>query len=220
MTVDGPRSVCIKSEFYDLLQSIGYPSLVNTRVGDIHATRRREWRPGFSKEAISQYEERVAPHIDELLKIIQDDAVTGRPSNMRDYMYWFGFDSMGEFVLSKSFGMLENRQPAVVIERLQRALSILGPLTPTPWLLHLGLRLAPRVSIIKDWFDTLEWCRTQMWNRLHADRSTVKPIAGGGDLAYHLMEDSCHRAIDDKSGRNWNMLWLTGDSLLAIVAGR
>lgn len=220
MTVDGPKSVCIKSEFYDLLQSIGYPSLVNTRVGHIHATRRREWRAGFSKEAISQYEERVAPHIDQLLKIMEDDVAAGCPSNIRDYMYWFGFDAMGEFVLSKSFDMLENRQPAVVIERLQRALSLLGPLTPTPWLLHLGLKVAPRVGVIRDWFDTLAWCRTQMWNRLNAAKSTEKLTASVGDLAYHLMEDSRHRATVGENSRNWNMSWLTGDSLLAIVAGR
>ncbi|KAF4511026.1 hypothetical protein G6O67_002864 [Ophiocordyceps sinensis] len=216
MTVDGPRSQCIKSEFYDLLQGIGYPSLVNTRDGPTHAARRREWRPGFSKDAVQRYESRVSPHMELLIGLLRDDAAQGRPSNVRDYLYWFGFDAMGEFVFGKSFGMLGNRRPALIVARLKRALSLLGPLTPTPWILHLGLRLAPRVGVIKDWFDSLDWCRTQMWNRLHADEPRG-PTAR--DLAYYLMEDGGNRTVDAGNGRNWNLSWLTGDSLLAVVAG-
>lgn len=218
MATDGPRSQCIKSEFYDLLQSINYPSLVNTRVGYIHAARRREWRPGFSNEALQLHENKISPHIDQLAKLIEDDASACRPSSVRDYMYWFGFDAMGEFVFSKSFGMLENRDPGVIVTRLQSALSLLGPLTPTPWLLHVGLRMAPRISVIKDWYDTLEWCSSQMRGRLEATRS--KKSVAGKDLAYYLLEDERNRNIGSVGGQNWNTRWLTGDSLLAIVAGR
>jgi hypothetical protein len=46
MAVDGPRSECIKSEWYDIL----HPSLalVTTRDKSVHAKRRREWNRGFT----------------------------------------------------------------------------------------------------------------------------------------------------------------------------
>lgn len=218
MAIDGPRSQCIKSEFYDLLQSTNYHALVNTRDGDVHAARRRDWRPGFSQKALQQHEAKVLPHIDQLVKLIEADASICRPSNVRDYMYWFGFDAMGEFVFSKSFGMLENRDPGVIVTRLQNALSLLGPLAPTPWLLHVGLRMAPRISVIKDWYDTLDWCSSQMQSRLDASRSGKD--SNSKDLAFYLLEDGGHGNLETWKHRNWNMKWLTGDSLLAIVAGR
>lgn len=221
IVTDGPHSQCIKSEFYDLLQGIGYPSLVNTRDRGTHTIRRREWRPGFSSQSLQSYEARVLPHIDQICKLIKDDIRQNRASSVRDYMYWFGFDAMGEFVFSKSFDMLEKKEPSLIIERLQRALSILGPLTPVPWLLHVGLRLAPRISVIRDWYDTLDWCRSEMRHRLAiAGKSKMPATKSGDDLAFYLMEDGRNRNEHTTDNRNWNMAWLTGDSLLAIVAGR
>ena len=44
--IDGPRTECIKSEWYDLL----HPnlSLVTVRDRQAHAARRRQWKYGFS----------------------------------------------------------------------------------------------------------------------------------------------------------------------------
>jgi hypothetical protein len=46
MAIDGPRSECIKGEWYDLL----HPnlSLVTSRVKHLHAARRRQWNKGFN----------------------------------------------------------------------------------------------------------------------------------------------------------------------------
>ncbi|ROV92800.1 hypothetical protein VMCG_09091 [Cytospora schulzeri] len=218
MKTDGPGNKCVKSEFYDLLEGINYPALVNTRVGEIHAARRREWRPGFSAKALQLYESRILPHLDEFDRLIEADAISHRPSSLRDYMYWFGFDAMGEFVFSNSFSMLENRDAGPIITRLQNALSILGPLTPTPWLLHVGLRMAPRVGVVKDWYDTLEWCSSQMRCRLNNARSNTMDNSRE-DLAHYLMEDNNNKDRGTANGRNGSLSWLTGDSLLAIVAG-
>lgn len=50
MAIDGPRSECLKSEWYDLL----HPSLalVTTRNKDVHAARRREWNAGFTTKGL------------------------------------------------------------------------------------------------------------------------------------------------------------------------
>ena len=71
----------------------------------------------------------------------------------------------------------------------------------------------------------LDWCRDEMSKRLirsrEAEAQGIKEV--NCDLAYHLMEDDRNRkatkAGADKEQDNWNMKWLTGDSLLAIVAG-
>lgn len=47
MAVDGPKSTCIKSEFYDVIRPTR--SLVTSRCKDVHSNRRREWNRGFKK---------------------------------------------------------------------------------------------------------------------------------------------------------------------------
>jgi hypothetical protein len=50
MAIDGPRSTCIKTDFYDLL----HPgvALVTVREKSAHGVRRREWTRGFSANGI------------------------------------------------------------------------------------------------------------------------------------------------------------------------
>lgn len=219
--LDGPRTTCTKAEFYDMLKGLGYQSLVNIRqASEQKIERRREWQHGFLKTSIEHYQNRVSPHIDQVVNLLTEDARNGRESQMSDYVYWFSFDAMGEFVFSKSFGMLENQEPSPVIRRLQSALFLLAPLGPAPWLLQAGLRLGPKVWAIKDFYDTLDWCGAQMVKRLERlamPKDSEEKRSPQNDLAYHLMESK--RGSSGKE-RTWNMAWLTGDSLLAIVAGR
>lgn len=138
---------------------------------------------------------------------------------MREYIYWFGFDAMGQFVFSTSFGMLHNRQMHYIIKRLQSALSLLGPLAPAPWLIQVGLHLLPRVGKVKDWYDSLDWCEQQMRRRIR--NAELGVLESGSDLAYYLVEEERNRkAGPGAAAKAWNLAWLTGDSLLAIVAGR
>lgn len=123
-------------------------------------------RPILTPTALDLHEKKVRKYIDQLEKCIDQDATGNDVSNIRDYLFWFGFDAMGDFVFNKSFGMLENHQWHHLIVRLQRALSLLGPLSPTPWLVQLGFNLAPRVSVLKDWFQMVAWCEKQMWERI------------------------------------------------------
>lgn len=128
---------------------------------------------------------------------------------MRDLFFWFGFDFMGDFVFSRSFSMLKNQRWHHIIIRLQRALSLLGWLSPAPWLVHVGLKLGPRIGVVRDWFDMMAWCQDQMETRL-GDPGSGKQ----SDLTYYLMERKSDTADTDRK------LWLIGDSLFAIVAGR
>ncbi|KAI1389100.1 cytochrome P450 [Hypoxylon trugodes] len=203
--VDGPRSQCVKSEWYDLL----YPfrALVSSRDKSIHASRRREWVRGFTTKALVQHEEKILKHIDKLDQCLEKDALSRKQSEMRDLCFWFGFDAMGNFIFSKSFDMLSDRKWHSIVTRLQNALSLLGPLTPAPWLVQLGLRLSPKVWVIRDWHDTVAWGKGQMRTRM--EQVNEKQI----DLTHYLMEQGGTMGYEEK------LYWVHGDSLLAVVAG-
>ena len=73
---------------------------------------------------------------------------------------------MGDFVFKKSFGMLQNQQWHHVIIVLQTGLSLLGPLAPVPWLVHICFKLLPRIGVLRNWFDMKAWCKRQMQERI------------------------------------------------------
>lgn len=75
---------------------------------------------------------------------------------------------MGEFIFSRTFNMLSRREWHHIIVLMQRALSLLGPLSPIPWFIHIAFKLFPRVWILKDWFRMVAWCEERMLERLEA----------------------------------------------------
>lgn len=145
-------------------------------------------------------------YIEQLDECFEADARGGHVSDVRNLLLWFGFDFMGDLVFSKPFNMLRDKSWHHIIVRLQRALSLLGPFSPVPWLVQVGFKLGPRVSVLKDWFDTVDWCQAQMTARVENPKEGLAP-----DLAYYLME---------ADGERQKQMWMAGDSLLAIVAGR
>ena len=184
--------------------------------------------PNTSFPAIAQYEEKILKYIDQLDTCIEADARAQKVSDVTNLFYWFGFDAMGDFVFNKSFGMLQDQEWHHIVLLLQRALSILGPFSPVPWLLQLGLKCMPRISVLKDWFDMVAWCERQMRERIKVDLGVhidlkLRPndLQEPGDslrepdVAHYLIEDARTNQFRKES---WT--WLNGDSLLVIVAGR
>ena len=103
--------------------------------------------------------------LDQLDRCIEADAIAKRVSNVTYLFYWFGFDVMGDFVFNKSFGMLQNQEWHHIIVLLQRAMSLLGPFSPVPWLVQIGFKILPRFGVLGDWFDMVAWCEKQMRER-------------------------------------------------------
>ncbi|KAI1436364.1 cytochrome P450 [Xylaria sp. CBS 124048] len=208
MATDGPRSDCIKSEWYDLL--IPDIALNTARDKTIHGARRRQWNRGFTSQALGFHLKKVLEHIDVLDKRIELDAKAHRELEVKDLLYWFGFDAMGDFVMGKELGMLVNQENRHLVTRLRRASSLLGSLGPAPWLVQLGLKLAPSVSVIRDWHITAEWCKSEVKKRL-GDTSR----RGDRDLIHYVqMEGS-----EDEDVYKEALQWVNGDSMQAIVAG-
>jgi hypothetical protein len=117
-------------------------------------------------KTLVQHEQKILKYIDELEDCLVADAKANQVSEIRNYFYWLGFDAMGDFALNKSFGMLKSQRWHHIIVRLQRALSLLGPFSPAPWLIQVDFKLGPRVSVLKDWFEMVAWCERQMRERI------------------------------------------------------
>ncbi|KAI0896941.1 cytochrome P450 [Annulohypoxylon nitens] len=204
---DGPKTECGKAEWYDLLWPES--SLLTTRDRHLHDERRRDWKRCFSPQALLHHSSKTLKHVEILTKTIETNARAGKPCNMRDLFYWLGFDIMGDFILNRSFDMLTNQDWHYMVVRLQRALSLLGPASPAPWLIQLAFRVAPRILHIGDWFEMTAWTHKQIGIRLE-DGFNKQPSP---DLVHYLLEQS------DEPRSPESILRMRGDSLNAIVAG-
>lgn len=170
--VDGPGNSCTKAVWYDLL----LPELAvnTTRSKPEHDKRRRIWDHGFTTKALTNYEERMMSYGDALERGIADLAQKGRPVNVCAWFYWFTFDVMGEFAFARSFGMLESERWHTAVVMLRKAMRLLGPLSPVPWLAQIGFSIIPWFWVVRDWFAMLAWCRERMKERIQVTFQTSK----------------------------------------------
>lgn len=112
------------------------------------------------------YEKTTFRYIDQLDAWIETHAAARSVVDAKELFYLFGFDMMGHFVFSKSFGMLQKNEWHRIIVVLQNALSLLGLFSPVPWLIQLALKLFPRVGILRDWHCMVSWSTEQMQQRV------------------------------------------------------
>lgn len=125
------------------------------------------------QSALDQYQERILPLIDQIEHCIDESISSKRITEATDLFYWLGFDRMGDFIFSRTFNMLSRQEWHHIILLMQRALSLLGPLSPIPWFIHIAFKLFPRVWILKDWFRMVAWCEEQMLQRLEVSMTTM-----------------------------------------------
>ncbi|KAI4183573.1 MAG: hypothetical protein LQ348_004666, partial [Seirophora lacunosa] len=140
------------------------------------------------------------------------DVTAGRSTAVDVVFSWFSFDVMGDFVFGTSFDMLRDRRWHSVILTLREGLGLLGPLTPLPWLVHFGFNMAGFLPSIRNWFAMITWCRQQMEKR--AKSMGEKDITSDPDVSYALLDEARKNGFTET---DWN--WLSGDAVLAIVAG-
>lgn len=100
---------------------------------------------------------------------------------------------MGDFVFSRPFNMLSQQEWHHIVALLQRALSLLGPLSPVPWLIHIAFKLFPRVWVLRDWFRMVSWCEGQMLDQLKVSTQSniaIMELADSNTVAPEHLEDS------------------------------
>ncbi|KAF4629298.1 hypothetical protein G7Y89_g8848 [Cudoniella acicularis] len=202
---DGPGNSCTKAVWYDFL--LPEIALNTTRSKPEHDHRRRIWDHGFSTKALDTYEGRIAEYAETLEKRIADLASHGHPVNVTSWFYFFTFDVMGEFAFAKSFGMLEDERWHIAVVMLRKAMRLLGPLSPVPWLAQIGFYIVPWIWVVRDWLAMLVWCRERMAERIKMEG--YKP-----DVSHWLI-DASMKTNTLKLDREW----LNGDAVTIIIAG-
>ncbi|TGJ87545.1 hypothetical protein E0Z10_g1202 [Xylaria hypoxylon] len=203
--LDGPGNTCEKAVWYDFL--LPEVAVNTTRSKKHHDIRRRIWDKGFSAKALSAYERRVINYTEALTSQIDQISREGEAVVVTDWFYWYAFDVIGDVAFSKSFNMLRDKQWHFAVKLLRRAMSLLGPFSPVPWLAQIAFHFFPWAYLIRDWFKMLRWCKQRMEERIHStmDKS---------DVAHWLIEAS------PKNGSlTSDQQWLNGDAIAILIAG-
>lgn len=122
-----------------------------TRVGPTFLIR--DDQADTARIALESYEAPIQQYADQLDRYVEKHI--GQPINATQSFYWFSFDVMGQFAFSRSFGLLDNEQWDETVESMHTGMSLLGPLSPVPWL----VRMILNVSFLPD---------IRKWNRMNA----------------------------------------------------
>jgi cytochrome P450 len=207
VAVDGPRSKTTRSDLYDLLQpAVG---LAHMRDQDAHDKRRRLWVQAVSAKNLPTYERHIADHAATLEKVVRAQADAAANVSFRDLACWFAFDNMGMFLMSESFDMIRDQSDHWVVDKMRRALTMLGLCQYVPWTSQLGFKYGRGLSLVRDYHATMRWCGDRM-----------KDCADGkhGDavnIGSYLVADSVRNGTVEQD-RNL----LMGEGIIGIVAGR
>ncbi|KAJ5502594.1 hypothetical protein N7463_005468 [Penicillium fimorum] len=190
--MDGHHNRNTRSDWYDLL----YPriSSIFTRDRQLHNERRKMWEQALSRKALLQYHGRVVEKVRTLQRLVALEQ--SRPVLINDLMYFFAFDSMGDFAFSADFGMMRNKRWHLSIAMLRSALTLLGPFSPAIWIPRLGFAFIPSLWKVRHWFHMLEFCDQYR------------------DIASWFIEDHVKHGSDPTRAR-----WLSGDTATLVVAG-
>ncbi|KAJ5372970.1 hypothetical protein N7517_004976 [Penicillium concentricum] len=202
--MDGHANHNTRSDWYDLL----YPriSSIFTRDRQLHHERRKMWEQALSKKALFQYHRRVVNKVRTLERLVALE--DSHPVLINDLMYFFAFDSMGDFAFSEDFGMMKNKRWHSSIAMLRSALTLLGPFSPAIWIPRLGFAFIPTLWKVQHWFHMLEFCDQCMARRM-------KKTPADRDIASWFIEDHVKHGSDPSRAR-----WLSGDTATLVVAGR
>ena len=132
---------------------------------------------------MEEYDQRILTYVDLLVQHIENARTKNTSLNVNDIMFWFCWDVMGDTTFGQSFRMLQDEKFHKVVTLLKRALKILGPATPAPWLFHVAFYFIPSYSVVRDFNEMKQYCKVQMEDRMKVcrylsgrpakDRSTV-----------------------------------------------
>jgi cytochrome P450 len=142
------------------------------------------------------------------MKNLSESDIAQKPVLVNDVMYWFTFDSMGEFAFNQDFGMMKRQEWHYAIHLFRRALSVIGPFASTIWLIKIGFAFFPWFWKIGSWFEMMRFCYKQMDNR-------VKMEPEEKDIASFFIDEAENQKEDPSRDD-----WIRGDTATVIVAGR
>lgn len=162
--LDGPGNKMTKSSWYDFI--LPHVGVTTIRDRPYHDQRRRVWTKGLSTRDLSHYQAYINSQAKKLEARITTAAEKKAVFDFSTYAYWFSFDVMGLFALSRPFDMLELEEWHYSVVTLRRAMRLIGPLSPVPWLAQIGFRFLRGYWVVKDWYNMIEWCTKRMEERI------------------------------------------------------
>lgn len=94
-------------------------------------------------------------------------ASQGRVIDASSMLYEFSFDLMGAFAFDRPAAENETAKQKwhTALAGLHKGMSLLGPLSPVPWLLHIGLRVS-WIPIVHNWNAMIDFCKRCMDERI------------------------------------------------------
>ncbi|KAI1207910.1 putative benzoate 4-monooxygenase cytochrome P450 [Annulohypoxylon truncatum] len=193
-----------RSDWYDLV----HPSFsLNTvRNQYFHDRRRKVWEFAFTNDAMKGYEERIRSYATKV-----DDSIRGSNRSIIDtnaIIYRFAYDVMRDLAFAKTSNDTDQEWQTSV-NTIHTGLSILGPLSPAPWIALLFFSFT-NLQLVSDWNNMMAYCREKMAERL----ALVTPK--GRDISSWLIQDAKSRGQIDSPEE---MQWLNGDAFSMILAG-
>ncbi|KUI71889.1 Tryprostatin B 6-hydroxylase [Cytospora mali] len=204
--LDGPKNEFTKAVWYDFL--LPEVAVNTTRDKKHHDARRRIWDRGFSPNAMAAYEQQIIECAGTLAQRIAEISRDGEPVVVTDWFYWFTFDVMGHFAFARSFGMLRDEQWHLAVKMLRRAMALLGPFSPVPWLAQVAFHFFPWMTVEKP--DISHWLidATLKQGSIEADRpwlngDAIAIIIAGSDtvapgLVFAFYELACNPSQQDQ----------------------
>lgn len=197
----GMKSKCRKSEWYD--GDAPLTSMHTSRDRALHDRRRRLWSPAFSDKSLRNYEQRVKPYADQLLRRIE--MAKGKPVNVGQLFNFFGYDVMGDLAFGKDFGMLESGDEHFAVKLLNEGMQPFA-IFPPVWFFRI---LAAIPGVAAGYHNFVKYCDQQLQERLKKKPENI-------DLMTPIVEPY----MDGKrKPTNLELSYLCADSRLVIVAG-
>ena len=119
---------------------------------------------------LAVYQQRALRHAIELEAIISEAASSKRVVDFKSLAYWFSFDVMGLFAFDRSFDMIHRKEWRYALDMLRRAFAIVAPVSPVPWLAHIGFAFFKGRWVVRPWHSMIDWCRNRMMERVEVSK--------------------------------------------------
>ncbi|KAI0482603.1 cytochrome P450 [Xylariaceae sp. FL0804] len=226
--IGGPGTSCVKAPWYDMLWP--FMSLNSIRIKAKYGARRRRWDEAlrvsgtkspesdqiFIASSKSSKESRLQQFVTLLLR--QIDSAGSHPVGISTWFHYFSFDFMGDMAFGHSFALISSLQhsdiePHYAPSLISQGMWMLRFFTPTPWLGHLCLSLAPYIPFItQKWNKALSWAAETCDARLREYRTDV---ADNSDVFGRFISS----AVRDGDQDSLDRLALYGDAFAITVAG-
>lgn len=185
--LDGPKSRTSRTDTFDVLQPM--TSLLFTRVEEEHMAQRKIWGHATSTsgkscrkqspihdldclQAIAEYLPRIQQQVNRLADLIAKHG--SRPILLNDVMSWFAFDSMGEFIFDKDFGMMDTETWHQAIIQQRNALAFFGKFVDAVWLARLGFSFFPWFGGAREWLQMVKFCDEAMQKRMRVSSNEYR----------------------------------------------